>query len=81
MEKEQIVKETFEAGNSVSLVARKYNIAASQLFQWRRYSLVTNYWTPFYAAFTSNSINSSISEKICWHERPWELIKKYILII
>lgn len=35
-EKEQIVKETFEAGNSVSLVARKYNIAAIQLFQWRR---------------------------------------------
>ncbi|EMS87611.1 transposase [Leptospira noguchii str. Cascata] len=37
MEKEQIVKETFEPGNSVALVARKYNIARSPLFQWRRY--------------------------------------------
>ncbi|WP_366246683.1 transposase [Leptospira santarosai] len=27
MEKEQIVKETLEPGNSVSLIARKYNIA------------------------------------------------------
>nr|WP_232371583.1 transposase [Leptospira ainazelensis] len=35
IEKEQIVKETFEPGNSVSLVARKYNISPSQLFQWR----------------------------------------------
>ncbi|EMF83110.1 putative IS2 repressor TnpA [Leptospira weilii serovar Topaz str. LT2116] len=37
LEKEQIVKEKFEPGNSVSLIARKYNIAPSQLFQWRRF--------------------------------------------
>ncbi|WP_165782997.1 transposase [Leptospira kmetyi] len=36
-EKTQIVKETYESGNSVSLLTREYNIAASQLFQWRRY--------------------------------------------
>lgn len=36
-EKEVIVRETFEPGNSVSLVARKYNIAPSQLFQWKRF--------------------------------------------
>ncbi|TGN19167.1 transposase, partial [Leptospira idonii] len=36
-EKEAIVRETLEPGNSVSLVARKYNIAPSQLFQWRRF--------------------------------------------
>lgn len=36
-EKERIIQETLEPGNSVSLVARKYNIAPSQLFQWRRF--------------------------------------------
>ncbi len=37
MEKEHIVKETLEPGNSVSFVARKYFIAPSQLFKWRRF--------------------------------------------
>lgn len=36
-EKEQIILETYEPGNSVSLVARKHNIAPNQLFQWRRF--------------------------------------------
>jgi transposase len=36
-EKEKIVRETYEPGNSVSLVSRKYNISPSMVFQWRRY--------------------------------------------
>lgn len=36
-EKEQIIRETYEPGNSVSLVVRKHNIAPNQLFQWRRF--------------------------------------------
>lgn len=35
-EKKAIVEETYEAGKSVSYVARKHGIAASQVFSWRR---------------------------------------------
>lgn len=35
-EKKAIVEETYEAGKSVSYVARKHGIAASQVFMWRR---------------------------------------------
>lgn len=35
-EKHAIVLETLQAGQSVSAVARKYAIAPSQLYQWRR---------------------------------------------
>lgn len=35
-EKRGIVLETYEVGSSVSCVARKYGIAPSQLFYWRR---------------------------------------------
>ena len=35
-EKKAIVEETYEAGKSVSYVARKHGIAASQVFLWRR---------------------------------------------
>jgi transposase len=35
-EKYLIVKETYEPGTNVSLVARKHGISPSQLFQWRR---------------------------------------------
>ena len=35
-EKKAIVKETYEQGKSVSYVARKHGIAASQVFLWRR---------------------------------------------
>jgi len=35
-EKAALVKETYEPGMSVSLVARKHGISASQLFNWRR---------------------------------------------
>mgnify|MGYP002388371968 CR=1 FL=1 len=36
MEKKSIVEETYEAGKSVSYVARKHGVAASQVFMWRR---------------------------------------------
>jgi transposase len=32
----QIVEETFEPGNSMSLVARRHDINTNQLFAWRR---------------------------------------------
>ena len=35
-EKRSIVQETYEAGMSVSLIARKHGIPPSQLFYWRR---------------------------------------------
>lgn len=35
-EKAALVRETYEPGMSVSLVARKHNIGASQLFNWRK---------------------------------------------
>jgi len=35
-EKLRIVEETYEVGQSVSLVARKHGIAPSQLFYWKR---------------------------------------------
>lgn len=35
-EKRQIIEETYQAGSSVSQVARKYGIIPSQLFYWRR---------------------------------------------
>jgi transposase len=35
-EKRQIIEETYQAGSSVSQVARKYGITPSQLFYWRR---------------------------------------------
>lgn len=35
-EKKQIIEETYQEGQSVSQVARKYGITPSQLFAWRR---------------------------------------------
>lgn len=35
-QKLEIVKQTNEPGNSVSLVARQFGITAAQLFQWRK---------------------------------------------
>jgi len=35
-EKLAIVQETFEAGKSVSLVARQYGVNANQVFAWRK---------------------------------------------
>jgi transposase len=35
-EKKAIVEETYETGKSVSYVARKHGISASQVFLWRR---------------------------------------------
>lgn len=35
-QKRQIVAETLEAGSSVSIVARRYDVNANQLFLWRR---------------------------------------------
>lgn len=36
LEKKAIVEETYEAGKSVSYVARKHGVATSQVFMWRR---------------------------------------------
>ena len=35
-QKLEIVKQTNEAGSSVSIVARQFGISAAQLFQWRK---------------------------------------------
>ena len=35
-EKKAIVEESFEVGNTVSSVARKYDLSPSQVFAWRR---------------------------------------------
>lgn len=35
-QKLEIVKQTNETGNSVSMVARQFSISAAQLFQWRK---------------------------------------------
>jgi transposase len=35
-DKKAIVEESFETGNTVSSVARKYGLSPSQLFAWRR---------------------------------------------
>ena len=35
-EKDALVRETYEPGMSVSLVARKHGVGASQLFNWRK---------------------------------------------
>lgn len=35
-EKKAIIQETYQIGMSVSLIARKYDISPSQLFNWRR---------------------------------------------
>lgn len=35
-EKAELVRRTYEAGSSVSLVARQTGVSASQLFQWRK---------------------------------------------
>src|SRR3954468_21444418 len=37
--KRQIVAETLEPGSSVSIVARRHDMNANQLFQWRRQML------------------------------------------
>ncbi len=37
MEKQKIIEETYHPGATVSLVARKYNLSPSQVFQWRKY--------------------------------------------
>src|ERR1044071_7796253 len=37
--KRQIVAETLEPGSSVSIVARRHDVNANQLFQWRRQML------------------------------------------
>jgi transposase len=37
--KRQIVAETLEPGSSVSIVARRHDVNANQLFQWRRHML------------------------------------------
>src|SRR3954464_12208197 len=37
--KRQIVAETLEPGSSVSIVARRHDVNANQLFQWRRHLL------------------------------------------
>ena len=34
--KRQVVAETLEAGSSVSMVARRHDVNANQLFKWRR---------------------------------------------
>jgi transposase len=36
VEKAALVRETYEPGMSVSLVARKHGVGASQLFSWRK---------------------------------------------
>ena len=36
IEKHKIVQETYQAGATVSYVARKYGIPPSQLFYWRK---------------------------------------------
>ncbi len=38
--KRQMVTETLEAGSSVSLVARRHDVNANQLFKWRREMLL-----------------------------------------
>ena len=35
-QKQEIVEETYQVGMSASLVARKYDISPSQVFNWRR---------------------------------------------
>ncbi|ALV08698.1 transposase-like protein [Roseateles depolymerans] len=35
-ERAELVRRTYEAGSSVSLVARQTGVSASQLFQWRK---------------------------------------------
>ena len=35
-EKAELVRQTYEPGMSVSLVARQHGVAASQLFNWRK---------------------------------------------
>ncbi len=35
-EKAELVRQTYESGMSVSLVARQHGVAASQLFNWRK---------------------------------------------
>ncbi|SRR6266851_7569282 len=37
--KRQMVAETLEAGSSVSIVARRHDVNANQLFKWRRETL------------------------------------------
>lgn len=37
IEKQKIIEETFHPGASVSLVARKYKLSPTQLFQWPKY--------------------------------------------
>lgn len=36
LQKRQIVAETLEPGSSVSIVARRYDVNANQVFMWRR---------------------------------------------
>ena len=35
-QKRQIVSESYEPGVSVSIIARRYNVNANQVFKWRR---------------------------------------------
>lgn len=37
IEKQRIIEETYHPGTTVSLVARKYKLSPSQVFQWRKY--------------------------------------------
>ena len=37
IEKQRIIEETYHPGATVSLVARKYKLSPSQVFQWRKY--------------------------------------------
>jgi transposase-like protein len=40
-EKAELLEERYEPGVSVSLVAHRYDISASQLFNWRKLEVVT----------------------------------------
>lgn len=45
-QKLELVKQTFEAGMNVSIVARRAGIATTQLFQWKKVYFQRALWLP-----------------------------------
>src|ERR1043166_9111049 len=58
--KRQVVAETLEAGSSVSIVARRHDVNANQLFKWRREMLEAppNWWTPLLSSEKSGKVSN-----------------------
>jgi transposase len=69
-QKQEVVEETFQVGMSASLVARKYGISPSQVFNWRREMEAGRYDAALEGTGTASASEiRGYQERICRLER------------